>query len=139
MPKLFALLLGAIALSAAPCRADSGAPVLDRWYPALFAADAEKLASLLTDDAEIRMDDLGITQTKQEFLGSLGEWKDSIEGASFDWRLDTGVPATDSGATALVCYRFPANELYTREVFTFAGGRITGSVQTMEGESCADF
>ena len=100
MPKLFALLLSAMVVSTAPCRAETKTPVLDKWYPALFSADAPALASLLTEDAEIRLEDIGITQTKSEFLDSLGEWKDSIEGASFDWKLDSAAPATDTEATA---------------------------------------
>lgn len=139
LPKLFALLLSAMVVSTAPCRAETKTPVLDKWYPALFSADAPALASLLTEDAEIRLEDIGITQTKSEFLDSLGEWKDSIEGASFDWKLDPAAPATDTEATALVCYRFPSNELYTREVFTFAENKIVKSVQTTEGESCEGF
>ena len=139
MPKLFALLLSAMVVSTAPCRAETKTPVLDKWYPALFSADAPALASLLTEDAEIRLEDIGITQTKSEFLDSLGEWKDSIEGAAFAWKLAAGAPASATEATALVCYRFPSNELLTREVFTFAAGKITESVQTTEGESCAGF
>ncbi|MAY62703.1 MAG: hypothetical protein CML29_10865 [Rhizobiales bacterium] len=144
MPRLLLTLIAGIAaftLLPSPCPvfAQTEAPVLEKWYPALFAADAETLGSLLSNDAEIRLEDLGITQTKAEFLESLGAWKDSIEGAAFAWKLAAGAPASATEATALVCYRFPSNELLTREVFTFAAGKITESVQTTEGESCAGF
>ena len=124
---------------AAPVLAAPASPVLEKWYPALFDADADALAALLADNAEIHLDDLGIVQTKAEFLESLGEWQDSTDGARFDWKLDPDAALSESEATALVCYRFPSNELMTRESFTFAEGRITGSVQTTAGESCDGF
>lgn len=141
MPRLLLALIAGAALALSPSlvSAETEAPVLDQWYPALFAADGDTLATLLTDDAEIRLEDLGMTQTKTEFLDSLGEWKDSVEGATFDWKLAPDAPVSDTEATALVCYRFPSNELLTREVFTFVGGGISRSVQTTQGETCGDF
>ena len=124
---------------AAPVFAAPTSPLLEKWYPALFDADTDALEALLADNAEIRLDDLGIVQTKAEFLESLGEWQESTDGAKFDWKLDPAAAQSDSEATALVCYRFPSNELMTRESFTFAEGRITGSIQTTVGESCAGF
>lgn len=141
MPRLLLALVAGAALALSPSlvSAETEAPVLDQWYPALFAADAEALESLLTDDAEIRLEDLGVTQTKTEFLDSLGEWKDSIEGTTFDWKLAPDAPVSATEATALVCYRFPSNELLTREVFTFVGDAISQSIQTTQGESCDGF
>jgi len=119
--------------------AQSNAPVLDKWYPALFEADEEKLKDLLADNAEIKLEDLGFTQTKKEFLDSLEEWADSVEGASFKWKLDPDAPVDESQATALVCYSFPGNQLLVREGFTFADSKIVTSLQTIEGESCSGF
>lgn len=140
MRSLLLSLIVVTGLATVAARAEAPqSPVLEKWYPALFAADADALAALLTDAAEIRLDDLGIVQTKAEFLESLDEWKESTEGADFDWKLAPDAPVNAMEATALVCYRFPSNELMTREVFTFENGRISGSVQTTESESCAGF
>ena len=123
-----------------PAGAQSGAhPVLDSWYTALFAADKAKLDALLTPDAEIVLEDIGITQTKAEFLGSLEEWADAIDGADLSWRLDAGAPASAESATALVCYRFADNEVMTRERFTFAAGQVRTSVQVPAGDTCEGF
>lgn len=119
--------------------AQNKAPVLDAWYPVLFEADGERLEELLADNAEIRLEDLGITQTKDEFLESLEEWADSVEGATFKWKLDPQAPLDAQKATALVCYSFPQNQLLVREAFTFAGGKVVASLQTTEGESCDGF
>lgn len=136
------LLMAAImlaGLTAATAAEEAGKTILEKWYPALFSADADTLSDLLAGDAQIRLVDLGITQTKAEFLESLDEWEDSVEGAEFDWKLDPDANLSDTEATALVCYRFPDNELMTREVFAFANGLIESSIQTTAGESCEDF
>lgn len=116
-----------------------GHPVLDAWYAALFAADRQKLDALLAPDASIVLEDIGITQTKAEFLGSLEEWADAIDGADLSWRLDAGEPSGASAATALVCYRFADNALMTRERFAFSGGRVRSSTQLPAGDACEGF
>ena len=131
--------LSLIILQSASIYAQSKAPVLDQWYPALFDVDDERLKELLSDNAEIRLEDLGITQTKVEFLDSLEEWADSVEGATFKWKLDPQAPLDEKQATALVCYSFPQNQLLIREAFTFADNRVVSSLQTTEGESCDGF
>jgi hypothetical protein len=138
MPRLLLSLFLAATL-ATPTLADASSTVLEKWYPALFAADGNALAALLADEAEIRLDDLGIVQSRAEFLESLDEWKESTDGASFDWKLDPDASVSESEATALVCYRFPSNEIMTRESFTIADGRITGSVQTTAADNCDGF
>ena len=138
----FSTLVGALTLTlVAPVTlfAQSKAPVLDQWYPALFEVDGERLEELLADNAEIKLEDLGITQTKDEFLDSLEEWADSVEGATFKWKLDPQASMDDKQATALVCYTFPQNQLLIREAFTFAGSKVVTSLQTTEGESCDGF
>jgi hypothetical protein len=114
-------------------------PVLDAWYAALFAADRERLAPLLSDDAVITLEDIGITQTREEFLDSLEEWGDSIDGAELSFRLDASEPADETRATAFVCYRFPGSTVMTHERFTFAGGKVTASAQMPAGNSCEGF
>lgn len=125
---------------AAPAGAQSGAhTVLDAWYAALFATDRAKLDTLLAADAEIVLEDIGITQTKPEFIGSLEEWADAIEGADLSWRLDADEPASASVATALVCYRFANNEVMTRERFVFSDGQVRTSTQIPAGDACEGF
>lgn len=113
--------------------------ILDKWYPALFAVDGEKLDELLAENAEIQLDDLGITQTKNEFLESLEEWSDSVQGAKFKWKIDPETKPDSSQATALVCYTFPENQILIREAFTFVDGRIANSHQMTAGEDCDGF
>lgn len=133
---LATLLVSAIVL---PAVAAERHPVLDAWYSALLAADSGKLGDLLSSEAEIRLEDLGIVQTRQEFLDSLDEWKDAIDGGSIDWRSDPDAADDEMRPAVLVCYRFPGNDLMTRETFTLSQGKVTGSVQTTLGESCEGF
>ncbi|MBW3099175.1 nuclear transport factor 2 family protein [Pseudohoeflea coraliihabitans] len=146
MKRAFALgLLAFAVLNWSPAQAGSAEKpsprdVLERWYPALFSADRQELEPLLADTAEIRLEDLGITQTKTEFLDSLAEWKESVADATLDWKLDdTATHDSATDVTALVCYRFPSNELMTREAFEIEDDRITSSLQTSISDSCDGF
>ena len=125
--------LALFALLALPARAE--AP-LEAWYAALAEADAEAAALVLADDAVLVFEDLGVEQTKDEFLESFDEWSAAVAGAAI---LFAEEARTDDTVTARVCYRFEANELMTREVFTLAGGRIARSVQSPLGEACEGF
>jgi hypothetical protein len=120
-----------------PARADDA--LLDRWYAALFDADREAISELLSDNATIRLQDLGVTQTKTEFIAALDEWEEIVQTANFAWQIDAEAAQDPNQATALVCYQFPDNELMIREVFSFDGGRITGSVQSTVSDSCEEF
>lgn len=124
----FALLL----LSTSPALADP-AGTLKRWYDGLAAGDAAVLAPLIAGDAVFVLEDIGIEQSRDEFLESLPEWRDAIAGGSIRWRLEED--GTDS-ATVVVCYRFAEGAVETREVFTFAGERILRSEQAETGEDC---
>ena len=44
--------------------------IVDRWYAALLKADGPALSELLANDATIRLDDIGVTQSKAEFMPS---------------------------------------------------------------------
>lgn len=136
-PILLAVLMLGCATHA---NAQSGAhPVLDPWYAALFSADSAKLDALLTPDASIVLEDIGITQTKAEFLDSMSEWSDAVDGATIAYRLDPSEPADAAGAVTFVCYRFPGNSVMMRERFTFAAGKVSGNVQTPAGKACEGF
>ncbi|MAW88935.1 MAG: hypothetical protein CMJ42_20650 [Phyllobacteriaceae bacterium] len=117
-----------------PVSADPRA-ILENWYAALQAGDETAVSALLAEDAVFVLEDIGIEQTRKEFLESLPEWREAIRGGSLQWKLlEPGNPAT-----ALVCYRFADSEAEVREVFTFSGERIARSLQTENGERCEGF
>ena len=109
---------------------------LTQWYEALRKSDAPALESLLGEDATIELSDLGIVQTKSEFLDSLDEWKEANDGAII---LTKAEAVADTTATVDVCYSFPSNEMLIREVFTMDGAKITGSIQEQISETCDGF
>jgi len=128
--------LACIVLAPMAARASLETDILDRWYVLLGKADATGLAGLLSPKARIKLEDIGTTQTKREFLESMEEWREAIDGGSIRYRIE----ATSAGtATALVCYQFKSNDLMTKEVFRIASGLITQSVQTTVAENCRDF
>ena len=113
--------------------------LLDRWYTAMFDVNRIAIADLLADDATINLTDLGVSQTKAEFLDALDEWEEIVKTANFAWQLEDGAALDDARATALVCYQFPDKELMIREAFAFRDGKIISSNQTTVSDSCADF
>ncbi|MEQ8308599.1 MAG: nuclear transport factor 2 family protein [Hoeflea sp.] len=131
------LAAGMSVVSMASARAENG--ILERWYTALFDVDREALSELLADEALIQLEDLGITQTKAEYIASLDEWEEVAQNTNFAWQIDAEAPQDADQATALVCYQFPDNDLMMREVFSFGDGRITGSVQSAVGDTCEEF
>ena len=89
---------------------------------------------LIADNAQIILKDLGIEQTKSEFISALDEWENTTRDASIVYRYET---IEDGTATVLVCYHFKSNEQLNLEKFTYAEGLITGSVQEFKGADCA--
>ena len=43
---------------------------------------------MLAEDARIRLDDLGIEQTKAEFIASLDEWQGAVAGAQIRHKVE---------------------------------------------------
>lgn len=129
----------AVALAIVPSSAGASETLLERWYSALFAVDRPAIEALLDERAVIELRDLGVTQTKAEFIAALDEWEEIARDANLAWQLDPEAEASDFKATALVCYRFSDNELMIREAFSFENALIVRSVQTTIGESCDDF
>lgn len=134
---LIVMLICSLAAGMAPARADSA--LLDRWYWALFNVDRGVISELLSDNAMIKLEDLGVTQTKTEFIAALDEWEEIAQTANFAWQIDTEANQDANQATALVCYQFPGNDLMVRDFFTFDEGKITGSVQSTVGDTCEEF
>lgn len=133
LPILFAALVWTAA--AMPAFAGDGA-VIDRWYTALLAADRAGLADLLSEDARIDLADLGIEQSKQEFLDSMDEWEASVKGAAIRHRIEKSEGGV---STVIACYDFPGNDLLMQETFAIAGERITASSQATVAENCDSF
>jgi len=129
---------GLIAATALPSTAYASleTDILDRWYTLLGTANADGLGRLLAPRARIKLDDLGLTQTKQEFLDSMEEWRDAIAGGSVRFRVQSTAAGS---ATALVCYHFKSNDMLTKENFRIVGGLITQSDQTKVADDCGTF
>ncbi|MBN9216761.1 MAG: nuclear transport factor 2 family protein [Mesorhizobium sp.] len=116
-------------------RADDSA-LISRWYSALLVADRTELADLLADDVRIKLDDLGVMQSKQEFIASLDEWKGAVAGAQIRHRI----AKSEGGVTTVIaCYDFPGNDILMQETFAVADNHITASSQAAIAENCDDF
>jgi len=126
-----ALLLSTIVRASA----DDGA-VIDRWYSALLVADRTELSELLADDVRMKLNDIGVIQTKQDFIASIDEWQGAVAGATIRHRIEK---SENGETTVLACYDFPSNDMLMRETFTVAGGRITASTQTAVAQDCSAY
>ena len=125
----------ALLIAIVAARADDGA-IISRWYSALLIADRTELADLLADDVRIKLDDLGIVQSKQEFIASLDEWKGAVAGAAIRHRIEK----SEGGVTTVIaCYDFPDNDMLMQETFAISGNRITASSQAALAESCEGY
>jgi len=125
----------ALLFSIIPVHADDGA-IISRWYSALLVADRTELSDLLADDVRIKLDDLGIVQSKQEFIASIDEWKGAVAGAAIRHRIEK----SEGGVTTVVaCYDFPNNDMLMQETFAVTGNRITASSQAAIAENCDGF
>ncbi|MBZ9757562.1 nuclear transport factor 2 family protein [Mesorhizobium sp. ESP6-5] len=132
-PVVFTAAALIIAIVAA--RADDRA-IISRWYSALLVADRTELADLLADDVRIKLDDLGVVQSKQEFIASLDEWKGAVAGAAIRHRIEK----TEGGVTTVIaCYDFPDNDMLMQETFAVSDNRITASSQAAIAENCEGY
>lgn len=128
-------LIAALLLSAAPAHADDAA-VITKWYEALGKPDREKLSALLDAKAVIQLQDLGLEQTKDEFIASMDEWETAVAGAVIRHRIEKNEAGT---ADVLTCYDFPDNDILMRERFRIDGEVITGSTQETVADNCSAF
>ena len=116
-----------------PLPAAAQETVVDQWYAALAAADRGKLQSLLADDAKIRLNDLGVEQSKAEYVASLDEWEAAVAGATIRHRVERSEGAV---TTVIACYDFPANDVLLRETFFVEAGLVRENTQDAIAESC---
>ena len=130
-----AFAMTALLLSLTPARADDGA-LIERWYSALLVADRTELSDLLADNVQIKLNDLGVVQNKQEFIASIDEWKGAVAGAAIRHRIEK----SEAGVTTVIaCYDFPNNDMLMQETFAVTGNRITASSQAALAENCDGF
>jgi hypothetical protein len=129
------LTAAALLIAIIAARADDRA-IISRWYSALLVADRTELSDLLSDDVRITLDDLGIVQSKQEFIASIDEWKGAVAGAAIRHRIEK----SEGGVTTVVaCYDFPNNDMLMQETFAVTDNRITASSQAAIAENCDGF
>ena len=100
----FAGLMAAASLPQA-AHASLETDILDRWYALLGAANADGLGRLLAPRAKIKLDDLGLTQSKQEFLDSMAEWRDAIAGGSVRYRVQSTAAGRATALSAITSSR----------------------------------
>jgi hypothetical protein len=135
MRQILAALLFWAALGAA-LAANSAEAVVEKWYAALEKADGATFEALIADGAVITLNDLETDQSKREFIESMDEWRDAMQGASILHKFES---VTEDSASVLVCYTFPDNETLGRETFRVEKGRIKESVQTTIDDSCEEY
>ena len=134
MPVLRAFIIAAsLFCGLTPSLAASSDEIITRWYSMLVAANAGGLASLLSDEAVIDIQDVGIKQGKTEFLGTLGEWRIAIAGGGIRHRVEK---TEGDVTTVLACYDFAENDILMRETFKIEAGLISGNTQARVAEDC---
>lgn len=117
---------------------ERGKRILDQWYHAFTPVDREIISSYLSEDAKVELQDLKVTQTRQEFIDSLDAWEDAINGGTVSYKFDES--KTSNGiVTAIVCYKFSSNQMMTEEIFEFKNRQITKSVQHTLSDNCDGF
>jgi hypothetical protein len=131
-----------LASSVSSYAADDHTQVLTSWYQALsLDVNSQAISSILAPDAVIDLKDLGIVQTKDEFVESLSSWEDAIEDGSIAFKLDEAM-TSDQMVTSLVCYTFASGssgQMMTKEIFEFENNQITKSVQPTLSDTCEGF
>ncbi len=110
--------------------------IIEKWYTALTAVDRAAFESLISDSAVIELQDIGIKQTKSEFIESLDEWEDAMKGATIRHKIET---EPGGMVSVRVCYTFSGNESLNREDFKIEAGMVLESVQAKIADSCEAF
>jgi len=115
---------------------------INGWYASLLPGqDAEAMAAragaLIADGAVIDLRDLGITQTREDYLESLDIWADAVAGGNVAHRIEPGFGETS--VSAIVCFRFADNEVLNRETFSLEEGMIVGALFQQIADDCTNF
>jgi hypothetical protein len=137
--RLFVLAAGVFAAAILPCAASAqvlSPPPVARWYEALRTADRDAFSSLIAENGEIELKYLGLVQSRDEFIGSLGDWEQLAREGRI---LTRQVSSSESSAVVEVCYRFPDAVKMNRETFTLEGDKILRVVEEEAGADCPGF
>ncbi|MBO6554441.1 MAG: hypothetical protein JJ926_14330 [Roseitalea sp.] len=129
-------------LSAAHAGQVDAVAAVNGWYASLLPGqDAQAMAAragtLLAEGAVIDLRDLGITQTREEYLESLDVWADAVAGGTVAHRIEPGFD--ESSVSATVCFRFADNEVLNRETFAIEQGLIVNALFEQIADDCAGF
>jgi hypothetical protein len=107
--------------------------VVDRWYQALRSNDRAAFGELMTEDARIFLNQLGVVQSRDDFIESLDTWEE----VSADVQIYVSLDRVDEERLiARVCYQFPENSYTNSEIFSFDDGKIFQQVQERIQEGC---
>ncbi len=136
MTRLFYAIVVILSLAFAAQADPAHEKLVERWYTGLATADRAVFNEILAEDAKVILEDIDAIQTKDEFLASLDEWKNAVLGATVRHRIGS---TADNTITVFVCYQFPSNSTYTREIFSFRDAKIIESAQSSIGEACEGF
>ena len=132
------LLAGSAAIH--PAAARTASETIDAFYEALRRADGAAIETLLTEDAVVRLSDLGFDMTREEFAESMDEvWADIAQDMTLRVRPDPDAPDAGGTLVRLVCYEFPSSTSMTRETTRLEGGRIAFNEQVEIAETCEGF
>jgi hypothetical protein len=128
-----AALIACLLTTATSAFAETSDDVITRWYAMLLAVNEDGLAKILSDKVIIKLEDVGISQNKAEFLGTMGEWRIAIAGGGIRHKVEK----TDGDVTTVrACYDFADNDILMRETFQIDNGQIAANTQTQIAEDC---
>ncbi len=111
---------------------DSKSPI-DQWYSALKTSDQNMFNEILSEQAKVEILDLGVTQTKAEFIAALDEWAEASKELKLSYEISS---ADDTKALVEVCYEFPSNSFTNEEQFTLSDGKVISQIQQQIEEGC---
>jgi hypothetical protein len=111
-------------------------PEVQAWFVALTKVNHPGFKKLIAEGTKIELRDLGIVQTREEFLDSLDEWDEATKDAILMTQLLSSKDGTD---ILEVCYRFKNNEQLNRETYTYSDSLITSVIQELIGTECKGF
>lgn len=115
---------------------DDNKQLVDRWYAALTTVDRIAFEKMISGRAVFKLEDLGIEQTKAEFIESLDEWEDAMKGAAIRHQI---IEENGDTVSVRVCYTFSGNESLNREDLKFQAGMVVESVQAKVADNCEGF
>jgi hypothetical protein len=130
------LTVAALLSALTPSFAAGNDDIITRWYSMLVAANEDGLGSLLSDKVVIKLEDIGITQNKSEFLGTMGEWRIAIAGGGIRHKVEKN---DGDVTTVLACYDFAENDILIRETFKIDDGLIGENTQARVADDCNAF